>query len=193
MNAAIAGTASGSYLVSKTPIYSSHTLSAPVLETPLTLPQPDWSLLQTPATMVSESRAQLQHRIAELTVNLHRARSQVLVHDGVIESTHAQLIIQNLHTKEKKKQTNRTKLFPSGKGRHLTAEDFIQELEAGEQIRRDAAQQKALRKEQLFAKKSAKEVAEGEWKEICRKHDMAVKEWEKCREELTALKVPRKE
>ncbi|KAF8592789.1 DDE-domain-containing protein, partial [Ramaria rubella] len=44
MNAAIAGTASGSYLVSKTPIYSSQTLSAPVLETPLTLPQPDWSL-----------------------------------------------------------------------------------------------------------------------------------------------------
>ncbi|KAF8529337.1 hypothetical protein JB92DRAFT_2616320, partial [Gautieria morchelliformis] len=201
MTAAISNTASGSFLVSKTPITVGQSIPPPVLERPTSLPEPNWDLLTQGGSSEWQSRTQLEMRVNELTANLHMAHGQLLVREGIIKSAHAQLIIQNLHvtklqqaleTKEKKKKTDRTKLFPKGNGRHLTAEEFIQELEEAEQERLEKTNRRTQRKEDLAVKRAVKEAVEIQWKEICAKHEQALLMWEHTCADLTAQKVPQK-
>ncbi|KAF8532455.1 hypothetical protein JB92DRAFT_2688750, partial [Gautieria morchelliformis] len=198
----IGGTASGSFLVEKTPVTSSQPIITPVLEGPPSLPDPDWSLLTLPSTPDWGSRAKLSSQIKELSESLSLAQKHIHACNSIIEGTHAQLVIQNLHlsklqqvlqTKENKKKTDRTKLFPQGKGRHLTAETFIQALEMAEKVKKDGVREKEQRKEQRVANKEAKAAAEAEWKSICERHELAVKEWQVRCEELTAQDCPKKD
>ncbi|KAF8589680.1 hypothetical protein K439DRAFT_1331847, partial [Ramaria rubella] len=180
------GTSSGSYLVSHTPITASQSLAPPILEAPLALPEPDWSILNPATTNEYQSHLQLHSRVQELTANLHLTHSQILICEGIIESAHAQLIVQNLYVsklqqslqaKENKKKTDCVKLLPNGKGQHLTAKEFIWELKLAEQSRNAQVQQQARRKQDLAAKKQAKEASEAEWKGICQNHKLAVEAW----------------
>ena len=58
--------------------------------------------------------------------------------NAIIEGDQAQMVVQDMHLgklqsalygKENKKRDDRTKLFPEGKGRHLTNTEFIAQLE----------------------------------------------------------------
>ena len=107
-----------------------------------------------------------------------------------MEGQGAQLIIQNmgmeqmnltLHVKEKAKQTDRTVLFPGGKGWHLTDPELIVEKRKLEKERKEKELAKEKRKAAKVNKKASKQQLEEHWKEVCRMHDEAVAAWEvKC-------------
>ena len=83
-----------------------------------------------------------------------------------MEGQGAQLIIQNmgmeqmnltLHAKEKAKQTDRTVLFPGGKGRHLTDPELIVEKRKLEKERKEKELAKEKRKAAKANKKASKQ------------------------------------
>jgi hypothetical protein len=203
MMAGLASTSSGSFLVSKSPITSQHSIPAPVLEDPPTVPMLTWSLLdRMAAPLAYQTRDELVLRIHNLTSNLDCARQQVQAQERIIEATHAQMVLQNifvekqsqvLNAKETRKENDRTKLFPDGKGRWLTDKRFIEELE------RDAArrQQKKTAKEDRTAararKRAEKEAIAKEWKAALSTHAKTIEEWElecmRLRQEGVAKKI----
>jgi DDE superfamily endonuclease len=134
---ALATTSSGSLLVSKVRMTSAFSPITPVLETLPELPVPDWSLLQDLDSKRYQSREVLETHIDELTQSLSDARNIIRVREVIDERKNAQLVLQHSHlgklnqslqTKENKTKDDRTKLFPKGHGRHLTAEEFCHEL-----------------------------------------------------------------
>ena len=77
------------------------------------------------------------------------AHPQVQVHDGMLESAHAQMVVQNMHLnklqlalkgKENKvsKTTDRSKLFPQGKGHHIMDCAFVAALEDEKELQKEA-------------------------------------------------------
>ena len=93
---------------------------------------------------------------------------------------------QSLHEKEKGKKSDRTILFPGGKGRHLTDAEVIKlkrEIE-DEKTRQEA--QKEARKTQQDQRWTEKEHVETEWKEILKEHALALEAWEETCRELRA-------
>ncbi|KAG0701865.1 hypothetical protein DFH29DRAFT_776657, partial [Suillus ampliporus] len=94
MNAAISRTASGSFLVSKDPVTSTHQIARPVLEAPPKIPAPNWSLLHAkPSTM---SQIELEGYTEDLQDGLGSAKIHLKSRDLIIEGAHAQLIVQGL-------------------------------------------------------------------------------------------------
>ncbi|KAG2346938.1 hypothetical protein BDR05DRAFT_959161 [Suillus weaverae] len=81
------------------------------------------------------SRMELEEYTEELTDSLSSAKIHMQSRDLIIEGAHAQLIMQG-----------RAKLFPEGKGRHLTDEAFAQELERVEQEKQGKEAEKDKRK-----------------------------------------------
>ncbi|KAF8585046.1 hypothetical protein K439DRAFT_1616261 [Ramaria rubella] len=115
MTAALSGMSLGSFLVSSSPIASSQTIAPPVLEAAPVNAAPDWSLIEKQDTHSWQSQTQLQEHIGALETSLQLARRAIMVQDGIIEGSHAQLVIQDLHVqklhqslhaKEKQKQIN---------------------------------------------------------------------------------------
>ncbi|KAH7908110.1 hypothetical protein BJ138DRAFT_1013419 [Hygrophoropsis aurantiaca] len=196
MTAALASTASGSFLVSKTPVTSLSKIPAPVLEGPPDMPNPDWSLLHTPRRPSQMSRNDLEIHASELHNSLSRAKKHIQGRDAIIEGTHAQLVVQNiftmkqsqaLHGKENRKETDRTKLFPEGKGRHLTSEGFMNEVDRSESARKEKLAAKEQRKSGRAEKKSEKAAIETEWKRLLDEHTLAVDAWEnECQKQTDA-------
>jgi hypothetical protein len=91
MTAAIARTASGSFLVSKDPVTSASQIAAPVFEVPPNNVQPDWSLLDVePSGM---SRSHLEVYTKDLKWSLGSVKKHVCSRDLIIEGAHAQLIV----------------------------------------------------------------------------------------------------
>ena len=138
MTSALASTASGSFLVGNPRITSADTIAPPVFGRPMTLPEPDWSLIHRPSVAHSPSKAELKALNEKLTVSLEHSRAQILARNSVIEGSNAQLAVQSifnsrlneaLNTKEHKKATDRTQLlFPGGGPRVLTDPMFIQKV-----------------------------------------------------------------
>ncbi|TDL17554.1 hypothetical protein BD410DRAFT_689367, partial [Rickenella mellea] len=202
MTAGLATTSSGSFLVSKARVTSAHKISAPVINRPPILPQPDWSLITAPRPGEYETKQQLLSRIEALTSGLELAQQHVTVLRAINEGANAQLVIQDmlgqkqnesLYSAENKKKTDRTKLFPEGKGRHLTDEKFIRELQAGEKAKTDNAAAKAKRRVDRAAKKVAKVAAEKEWQAAMERHKEDVKNWEDECKRLRDQKVLKKD
>jgi hypothetical protein len=200
LSSAMASTSSGSLLVSKTRITSEYQLSSPVFEVPPELPQPDWSLLEIPCSS-GRNRNDLEEENRKLTKSLRRARLQIRAHELIDEGTQAQLVVQNLtlikmkeclHAKENRKKSDRAKLFPQGKGRVLTADDFAEEMRRSAEKRVAEAVKKDQRSVAREAKKAAKKAADAAWKETLQAHEGEIERWksecERQRAEGTLVK-----
>ncbi|KAF8962229.1 hypothetical protein BDZ97DRAFT_1663187, partial [Flammula alnicola] len=118
----------------------------------------------------------------------------------VIESTQAQLVVQNLHltkqnqalyVKENKKENDRTKLFLGSLGRALIMVEFVALVD--EQAA--AAEAKKAAKNQHAGARANKQVTkkaiDARWKEAKEDHAAKVEEWQKTCEKLTEEGVPR--
>lgn len=81
-------------------------------------------------------------------------------------------------TKEKTKEADRTKLFPDGKPRLLTDDDFIAQVSQAKLDRESKEAEKIKRAGARAAKKVGREAAEAAWKLLLIAHDQAVIAWE---------------
>ena len=115
---------SSAFLLSPTPVTSSHPIIPPVFEGAPPLAQPDWSLLNSHA-LQPRTISEYEAEVFKLRMVLGLANMQVRVCNGIIEGDRAQMVKQNLHlgklqstlhSKENKKKTDQTRLFPDGKG-----------------------------------------------------------------------------
>ena len=84
-------------------------------------------------------------------------------------------LTRSLEAKEKKK-TDRTILFPGGKGRHLTDPEFIRELEEQDARRELEASEKNERAANRLTNKATRAAAELTWEQIKLDHLAAVAE-----------------
>jgi hypothetical protein len=100
-------------------------------------------------------KQQLISQIEAFTTSLKLAQQHITVLRAVNEGANVQLVIQDLlgqkqneslYLAENKKKTDCTKLFPEGKGRHLTDEKFIRELKTNEQTKADDVAAKEKRR-----------------------------------------------
>jgi len=145
---------SGSILVSKVPVthvQMSLLIKLPVIQhAPDEPPEPDWSLLQNKKPLSSFTHPELECRVVALETGLSHAHSLVIVFRVINEQANAQLLLQNLgmekmneslQQKEKSKNKDHTilKMFPGGKGRHLTDSEMVK-------AKRDQEQEKSKRK-----------------------------------------------
>ncbi|KAJ7761269.1 hypothetical protein DFH07DRAFT_771594 [Mycena maculata] len=197
MTGAFATSSSGSFLVSKEPLTSQSRLPAPVLEgPPTTIPQPDWtSLAMTDQDLESMSKSQLIEAGRMLRQNLGLANQHIAARDGIIESAHATIVLQNvfverqseaLHAKETKKQSARVRLSMDGVGRHLTSKEWIQKTKDAQDARDAEVVARAQKADEREAARIAKEALEKEWKEAKAAHELAVVAWEEeCKKLLS--------
>jgi len=148
---ALASSSSGSFLVDKIKITSSHTIAPPVLKGTANLAQPDWSLINEKDIL--RTKEEMQAHIDKLTSALDLAKTLVDAQNSIIEASRVQLIIQDMHlrklnetlqVKEKVKDDDRSKLFPQGKGRLLTGDDFHEERVNADTEKREKEVAKAL-------------------------------------------------
>ena len=124
------------FLVSKSPLSTNTPIVAPVLEGPLHIPPPDWSMAR-PDHQISKSRQQLVDEVAELKANLAVAHKHAQAQDSIIHGAHAQLVVQNLHlwklnialnTREEKKKNECAVLF-EGRGQIFTSDSFFTKVQ----------------------------------------------------------------
>ncbi|THU85346.1 hypothetical protein K435DRAFT_822455 [Dendrothele bispora CBS 962.96] len=187
----LSSTASGSFLVQKTKAthhQMSQLIRNPMLETvPTDIPRPDWSLLDKniPPGSSSESsiKSVLEERCKQLEEELRKAQTVVEVQDAIIEGQNAQLIVQNMGME--KLNFERTLLFPGGKGRHLTSDEFISQKRAMEEDKKREIEEKVARATGRAARKVQKARIELAWRRIQREH---AEEVERHKEECQALK-----
>jgi hypothetical protein len=66
------------FLVSKSPLTSATPITAPVLEGPLQIPPPEWSLTREPPSQIGKSRQQLEYEILNLKSNLSQKTAENL-------------------------------------------------------------------------------------------------------------------
>ncbi|KAJ6563093.1 hypothetical protein DFH09DRAFT_920423 [Mycena vulgaris] len=133
----LASKTSGACLVTKAKVthLQMDRFPPPVLEhVPDTLPEPDWSILRRKDPLFSFMRSALEERCLDLEKALLQSRRLLRAHEVISEGQNAQLILQNmgmdkmkqtLFQKEKPKRSDRSVLFPGGKGRHLTDPEVI--------------------------------------------------------------------
>lgn len=126
---------------------------------------------------------------------------QIQARDGIIESSHATLVVQNmfvkkqsqaLHAKETKKQSKRGKLSMEGRGRHLTSQEWIEKTEEMERLREEEAAAKVQRAADREVAKTAKEALRLKWEEIKADHERAVEDWKSVCQRLTEQGVKKK-
>ncbi|KAF8056593.1 hypothetical protein FPV67DRAFT_1431310 [Lyophyllum atratum] len=190
LTTSLASTASGTYLVDKTPMTASQAsllITGPVLERPLPLPEPDWSLLDLRMDEACDTRPEMMSTMDELTESLCLAKQQIRARDLVIEGAQAQLVVQSMtlkkmkesmEAKEKKKKTNRTTLFPGGKGVVLTDPEIVKLLEDKRQSKEDEEEGRKQRQMDRAGKKAEREKLEERWQEMKATHERAVEKWE---------------
>jgi hypothetical protein len=169
----------------------SHLISRPVIEhVPAKLPHPDYTILQRKAPPAS-TRTVLESRIEALEETLRQAQQREATLEMINEAANAQLIVQNmgmeklhqtLYEKEKGKKSDRTILFPGGKGRHLTDNEVIHQKRELEEEKKKEELKKANRKEAQVNKRVEKEKLEETGKAMKEEHNVAVERWkETCR------------
>lgn len=195
LGAALASTASGTFLVQKPHITSDQTIASPIFMQCGVIPDPDWALLNHPTAGPSQPQTELVDQVAALTESLALAKLQIAAKDAAIITENVQLAIQRvynrhlnetLNVKEKTKEADHTKLFPDGKPRLLTADDFIAQVS---QVKADRESKEAEKRKWAgarAAKKVGREAAKAAWKLLLVAHDQAVITWEA---EKLALRV----
>ncbi|KAJ6525797.1 hypothetical protein DFH09DRAFT_1250689 [Mycena vulgaris] len=185
-----ASTASGNFLVTKAK--ATHLdigkLAAPVFEClPDNVREPDWAVLQWSNTLPMYSRGGLETRCEKLENELADARRLLAAHQAISQGQNAQLIVQNmamgklkqsLFEKEKGKKSDRTVLFPGGKGRHLTSDEVIAQKRAMENAKAKEVTDKEAKKVKRDEKKAEKERLATEWKAMLAVHGANVEKWE---------------
>ena len=150
------------------------------------LPDPDWTLLDQKANNSYQSRESLFKQIESLTESLHRSKDIIRSHEIMEERSSAQLVIQNahlsklnqvLHTRENKKQSDRTILFAEGYGRHLTNDESIALVRGQKERKKKESAELEQRRIARDDRKATKAAIEEEWREIVKTHEQAVQEW----------------
>jgi hypothetical protein len=204
MTSILAGTASGSFLVSNNPVTSQSSIMRPLLEHVPVLLSPDWGLIQAnqPERIEHLSAKELRGWVAQLTVSLGHGQRQILVRDSILEASNAQLMIQNifvrkqltaLHAKENKKSKKGPKAYIDGKGRHLTSTEYIEALEVAEQQKIEEEEAKADRARAKEKKKGARAAFAAEWERIKAAHLVSIQQWEEKCAELTGMGKQKKD
>ncbi|KAH8117889.1 hypothetical protein DFH11DRAFT_1504140 [Phellopilus nigrolimitatus] len=203
MTSTMAMSSSGSFLVSRAKCSSSDTIAAPVLEQPPVLPEPDWSLVGThvkSATFLS--RGELEGRVQSLTANLELARNHIQAIRGINEGANAQLVVQDLyasklktalHEKEKKKSTDKTKMFEDGHGKVFTSDEVVQFISDREAAKTREGDETAQRAKDRKRKQTAKETQAERWEEIKTDHAADVRRWETDCAQWEAEGLPKKD
>jgi hypothetical protein len=96
MTTTLAGTSSGSFLVSDAVINSQNSILPPMPEGPPSIPKPNFAHLDpTKPDPNDQTNSQLIARMEQLTADLALAKQHIAARDGIIEGTHAQLVVQN--------------------------------------------------------------------------------------------------
>lgn len=180
-----------SYLISDPHITSSTKILSPVIEHPPPLPEPNWSLLHLPEPSLSyQSKANLKEQVSYLQASLYHAQQQIKARNMIIESNHAQMIIQDMYLhkqnlalqeKENRKKDDRTILFPNGHGRCLTEDAFREAIFQQNERAKQAVASKKARVELRAEKRALKEAIEERWKSV-------MVEWQKQKNENEVLR-----
>lgn len=186
----LASTASASFLVTSakpTHTQMSQLIKPPVIESiPETLPSPDWSVMKTAIPLGEMSKESLIEHSGALSEELRKACDIIRTQNSVIEGQNAQLIVQNmgmeqmnesLHAKENTKKTDRTVLFPGGKGRHLTGSEFRALKKKQEEAKIAQKSRMESRKADRWKKRVEKVKVELAWKRIQQEHAKSVEDW----------------
>ncbi|KAJ7825003.1 hypothetical protein B0H13DRAFT_1658207, partial [Mycena leptocephala] len=139
----------------------------------------------------SSTTSELLEMGKKMRENLGLANQHIAARDGIIESAHATIVLQNvfvegqseaLHAKENKKTTNRVRLSMDGIGRHLTSKEWIEKTKEAQDARDAEVAAKAQKADDREAAKIAKEALEQQWKDMKAEHELAVAAWEEeCR------------
>jgi hypothetical protein len=96
MYSTLGGMTTGLYLVSNTKFTSATPVPSIVLEKLPDLPQPDWSVLETEHEGW-KTRQQLERENKGLRSSLGHAKTHLRARDLMLEGTHAQLVVQDIH------------------------------------------------------------------------------------------------
>lgn len=183
----LASTMSGSYLVSNIRMHSLQPIFTSVIDSPLLLSAVNWAIEEKPAAILGcVTMKELEACNCKLSAELQLAKRHVAAQDIIIEGDRSQLVVQHLvlkkqnntlHTKEAKKASDRTQLFANGKGRVLTANDFIEKVT---NIQTKKIMNNTAKKAQLKTcrnKRAARAALEDEWKDMLKQHQIAVEAW----------------
>ncbi|KAK7041044.1 hypothetical protein R3P38DRAFT_3179567 [Favolaschia claudopus] len=174
----LANTSSGGFLVSKTKASALQIskVSAPVFERiPDEIEAPDWSILDQQNSLENLPRSALEEHCKNLQLQLCSSKQLNVAREAISVGQNAQVIVQNmtmnqlqkaLHEKEKGKKSDRTLMFPGGKGRHLTADEVIAQKLALEEAKQKEEVEKAAKKTRKEVKKAEKAEIEERWKKI---------------------------
>lgn len=100
---------------------------------------------------------------------------------------------ESLEAKETKKKTDRTILFPSGKGVVPTAPDFKARKEEQAQRKKDKAERTVEGRMKRAEKRIAQEELLEEWNQIKAIHKASVLKWEAECERLTTCGTKKKD
>lgn len=97
-----------------------------------------------------------------------------------------------LHAKERK-TTDHTKLFPGGRGRHLTCSQFVSTLEDTVVAQAEKKIELEEKKETRKIRKKEQEEIEREWMQIKDDHEREVATWKAVCDQLTEEGVPKRQ
>ncbi|KAJ7062702.1 hypothetical protein C8F01DRAFT_1082338 [Mycena amicta] len=172
LTAAIAASPSTRWLLSSSPITSPHVLPPPVLPKTAPFHRSSDSRVVSPSNM-SRRELELLRRMVEQERNLSYARGTAFI-QHLMGTKQA----KQLHTKEKRKKTDRQQiLFGDGKARLLTSDDIIQALEDDVQQKKDKEVEKEGRKRTKADLAEKKRGCDEEWKAIQTAHQAAIAAW----------------
>jgi hypothetical protein len=159
------------------------------------IPKLDWAHLDdVDDQMNGLSQVQLLERVKGLHGDLRNAHQHIKAHDGIIEATHATLVIQNLfvekqslalNAKDNKKTTKR--------GRHPTGQEWMDKMAESVRLREQDAADKVKRAEDREAAKALKEDLKKQWEKIKEDHEKAVEVWTRDCEHLMEQGVKKKQ
>ncbi|KAJ7281686.1 hypothetical protein C8J57DRAFT_1219524 [Mycena rebaudengoi] len=145
--------------------------------------------------------SQLREYTKRMKGDLQNAKQQISACNGIIEASHATLVVQNLfmqkqsqalNAKETKKKTSRAKLSMEGRGQHLTGEEWMHKTTEAVHAREEEAADKKKRAEDREAVKSTKAKLAAEWEKMKEGHLKLVEDWTAECERQTAAGVKRK-
>lgn len=186
LRAGLASDSKTSYLVSSYPVTGETRVIMPQRERPEPFSEPSWSTLLDPDVGHLDQGGLIQE-VIKLRGGLQMARDCIRAGEAVIESAHAtnvvleltcqrQRLALNWKKTEKLQKKDKRSLFSDGKAHVVTDDDFINALEAIEELEKEKEGEKERRKLARVKVKESKEAEKKAW-------DQAVEEWKGEREE----------
>ena len=96
----------------------------------------------------------------------------------VIQNLHLGKLQSTLYGKENKKKTDETRLFPDGKGQHLTNNVLIAQLESAAMLKENKATARQQHQLECVAKEAAAGKEKAAWQQPRNGHKVKVAAWE---------------